>query len=135
VPASSTSSSRCQADLFHKALSGSGAGDARPAPTTVPPFIEPDVPNPRHLEEAEFREFAVAAAIRGAERNGVRLRAGDVTFDGDGFAPTRVTVRARGEARLRLGGDALPGRASGGGYDGPLAYRQGKPVPHLFSAL
>src|SRR5215217_7947916 len=38
-----------------------------------PPFIEPDVPNPRHLEDAEYRQRAVAAAIRGAERNGVRL--------------------------------------------------------------
>ena len=38
-----------------------------------PPFIEPDVPNPRHLEEAEYRALAVAAAVRGGRRNGVRL--------------------------------------------------------------
>jgi hypothetical protein len=30
-----------------------------------PPFLEPDVPNPRHLEEDEYRASAVAAAIRG----------------------------------------------------------------------
>jgi hypothetical protein len=143
-----------------------------------PPFIEPDVPNPRHLEEAEYRELAVAAAVRGAERNGVRLRATDVSFGGTGFAPTRVTVWVRGEARMQLGGEArasrgtragaaplrtgagrgvpdripirarataelmpdaggagLPGHASGGGYDGPLAYRHGKPTPHLVSGL
>jgi hypothetical protein len=35
-----------------------------------PPFIEPDVPNPRHLEEAEYRALTVAAAIRGARRTG-----------------------------------------------------------------
>jgi Transglycosylase SLT domain/D-alanyl-D-alanine carboxypeptidase/Putative Flp pilus-assembly TadE/G-like len=116
-----------------------------------PPFIESGVPNPRRLEEAEFRELAVAAAVRGAERNGVRRGATEVSFGGTGFAPTRVTVRVRGEARVRAGrgrhaggrvpirarataelvpgaGGALPGTASGGGYHGPLAYRQGKPM-------
>src|SRR5919108_3369423 len=116
-----------------------------------PPLIEADVPNPRHLEEAEYRELAVAAAVRGAKRNGVRLRGSDVTFGGAGFAPTRVAVKVRGEAHVRVGsgrravgrvpirarataellpdtGRGLPGRASGGGYDGPLAYRQGKPM-------
>jgi len=117
-----------------------------------PPFIEPDVPNPRHLEDGEYRERAVAAALRGAARNGLRLRASDVSFGGSGFAPTHVTVRVRGEAHVRTGAghrsvlripvrarataelmpdpDAggLPDHASGGGYDGPLAYRQGKPM-------
>jgi Transglycosylase SLT domain/D-alanyl-D-alanine carboxypeptidase/Putative Flp pilus-assembly TadE/G-like len=119
-----------------------------------PPFIEPDVPNPRHLEEAEYRALAVAAAIRGGRRNGVEIHAGDVAFPGSGFAPTRVTVRVRGEAPVRLpgearlrgeervlirarataellpdaGADGLPDHASGGGYDGPLAYRQGEPM-------
>ena len=117
-----------------------------------PPFIEPDVPNPRHLEEAEYHELAIAAAIRGGRRNGVVVRPGDVTFQAWEFAPTRVTVQVRGEARVSpagSGGEAvagipvrarataelipdagggLPGHASGGGYDGPLAYRQGKPM-------
>jgi hypothetical protein len=115
-----------------------------------PPFVEPDVPNPRHLEEAEYRALAVAAAIRGARRNGVRVGPEDVRFLDDGFAPTRVTVRVRGDARVRigegrptpvpvsasataelspgLGADGMPAAASGGGYDGPLAYRQGKPM-------
>jgi hypothetical protein len=116
-----------------------------------PPFIEADGPNPRHLEESEYRERAVAAAVRGAERNGVHLRASDVSFGGTGFARTRVSVRVRGEAHVRAGsghggvgripvrarataelvpsaGDGLPGHASGGGYDGPLAYRQRKPM-------
>jgi hypothetical protein len=117
-----------------------------------PPFRDSDVPNPRHLEEAEYRALAVAAAVRGAKRNGVHVRASDVSFAASGFAPTRVTVRVRGKAHVPLGPgrgaaarppvrarataeltpDAntggLPGRASGGGYDGPLAYRQGKPM-------
>src|SRR5918995_2193415 len=116
-----------------------------------PPFIEPDVPNPRHLEEGEYRAAAVAAAVRGGRRNGVVVRPADVSFPGSGFAPTRVTVRVRGEARVRFGpgrhaagrvpvrarataellpatGEAFPGTATGGGYDGPLAYRQGEPM-------
>jgi hypothetical protein len=117
-----------------------------------PPYVAPDEPNPRHLEETEYRAAAVAAAIRGGRRNGVEIRPGDVSFPESGFAPTRVTVRVRGEAPVSLGGDggrpkarlrirasaaaevtpsaggAFPGTASGGGYDGPLAYRQGKPM-------
>ena len=116
-----------------------------------PPFIEPEVPNPRHLEDAEYRALAVAAAVRGARRNGVRMRARDVSF-GTGFAPTRVTVRVRSDARVRFGPGrrgadrvpvrarataeltpgagtgGLPTHASGGGYGGPLAYRQGEPM-------
>jgi hypothetical protein len=117
-----------------------------------PPFLEPDIPNPRHLEDSEYRALAVAAAVRGAERNGVRVRASDMSFDGPGFAPTRVKVLVRGGARVRVGSgrraearvpvratataelapDARaggqPSHATGGGYDGPLAYRQGKPM-------
>jgi hypothetical protein len=114
-----------------------------------PPFIEQGVPNPRHLEREAYLELARAAAVRGARRNGVRLRPEDVRFPGNGFAPTRVTVRVRGVARVRIGGDrrravplrasataelspaagsGMPASASGGGYDGPLAYRQGKPM-------
>jgi hypothetical protein len=70
-----------------------------------PPFLEPDVPNPRHLEQDEYLELARAAAMRGARRNGARARPGDVSFPGGGFAPTRVTVRVRGVARVRVGGD------------------------------
>jgi hypothetical protein len=114
-----------------------------------PPFIEPDVPNPRHLDEAEYLALTRAAAVRGGRRNGVRVRGSDVTFQGGGFAPTRVRVVARGDGTVRVGdrrqavpvravataelspaagGPGMPGSASGGGYDGPLAYRQGKPM-------
>jgi len=113
-----------------------------------PPFLEPDVPNPRHLEREAYLELARAAAVRGARRNGVRVRPRDVRFPGLGIAPTRVTVRVRGVAPVRVGerrrrvpvrasataellpgaGPGLPASASGGGYQGPLAYRQGKPM-------
>ena len=130
-----------------------------------PPFIEPDVPNPRHLEEGEYRAAAVAAAVRGGRRNGAAVRAEDVIFDGSTFGATRVTVRVRGDTGVTLGGReagrggsavdgqggrtrrvSIPIRASataeltpgagggepdfgsGGGYSGPLAYRQGEPM-------
>jgi Transglycosylase SLT domain/D-alanyl-D-alanine carboxypeptidase len=75
-----------------------------------------------------------------------------VSFGAEGFAPTRISVSVRGEAEIGLpaeprsrrerievqarataeiapqGGLAMPGQASGGGYSGPLAYRQGKPM-------
>ena len=114
-----------------------------------PPLLESGVPNPRHLEEQSYLELARAAAVRGAQRNGVRVRPADVSFPGGTFAPTRVTVQVRGEAQIRIGGNdrsrvpvrasataelspgpgsAMPASASGGGYDGPLSYRQGKPM-------
>jgi hypothetical protein len=135
-----------------------------------PPYLEPGVPNPRHLDEGQYRAAALAAAIRGGRRNGVAVRPEDVSFGGSAFGATRVTVRVRGEARVALGrsgragrggdrrgggrlrprgrtrrvsipirasataelspapGGAFPGQASGGGYGGPLAYRQGKPM-------
>ena len=74
------------------------------------------------------------------------------------YAPTRVRVAVRGGARVRVGAERSPrtirvrSRATaeitpwlgasldqpavgqGGGYDGPLAYRMGKPNPYLFPA-
>jgi hypothetical protein len=112
-----------------------------------PPFLAPDVPNPRHLEEVDYRALAVAAAVRGGRGNGVPIRPGDVSFPGASFAATRVRVRvrdrvavgpagrrgsmrveARATAELAPEGGGVPGTGSGGGYDGPLAYRQGKPM-------
>jgi len=80
-----------------------------------PPFVEPDLPNPRHLEESKFRALVVAAAIRGGRRNGVDLEPRDVTFPGAGCAPTRVTVRVRANARVRLPGKREAMRVVAGG--------------------
>jgi Transglycosylase SLT domain/D-alanyl-D-alanine carboxypeptidase len=74
----------------------------------------------------------------------------DVSFPGGGFAPARVAVAVRGGGDVRLAAGrrpdridvearataelipdddlALSGLADGGGYDGPLAHRQGKPM-------
>ena len=123
-----------------------------------PAYLRPGVPNPRHLPELRYRALAKAAAVRAAQRNGVALDADDVHLPGS-FAPTRVTVALRGHGEVRVPGarrrerrlevtarataELAPptrvelgtaNRGSGGGYDGPLAYRMGKPTPYLFPA-
>src|SRR5215208_2794716 len=114
-----------------------------------PAFLEGGAPNPRHLSNAAYLELAKAAALRGATRNGVNGGV-EVAFPVSRFAPTRVTVAVRDAAEVRLPDDrrhqvevrarataeiaadagrlGMPATASGGGYDGPLAYRQGKPM-------
>src|SRR5919106_1665413 len=86
----------------------------------------------------------------GARRNGVPAEGVSVEFPDAGFAPSRVTVSVRGRADVRLPGAerarrvevrarataeltpsedlGMPAIGEGGGYDGPLAYRQGKPM-------
>jgi Transglycosylase SLT domain/D-alanyl-D-alanine carboxypeptidase/Putative Flp pilus-assembly TadE/G-like len=118
-----------------------------------PAFLERGVPNPRHLSNADYLALARAAAVRGARRNGVARAAVQVSFPDQGFAATQVEVAVRGEARIRVASRprrrdtievlarataelapeadvpfGMPDHASGGGYDGPLAYRQGKPM-------
>jgi D-alanyl-D-alanine carboxypeptidase/Putative Flp pilus-assembly TadE/G-like len=115
-----------------------------------PADLESGARNPRHLSLAAYLGRARAAAIRGGARNGVRVRAADVGFPAGSFAPTRVTVAVRGAAPVALPGPhgrgvqrlAVRARATaelappaalsygdpGGGYRGPLAYRQGKPM-------
>jgi hypothetical protein len=109
-----------------------------------PPAID-GRPNPYRLSEAQYLARARRAAITIAHANGERVHLADVTFpDEGGFAPSRVKVVVRGEAAVR--GDSVPVKAvaqaeivspiddgaaleaSGGGYSGPLAYRQGKPM-------
>ena len=118
------------------------------------PVLANGLPDPRHLPLPVYLAFARRAAVRGARRNGVKVSVADVSFPGGGFAPTRVAVRVRGEARVKplltSAGPAwrfrcgrgrprrclriwaprwgCPAFGSGGGYDGPLAYRMGKPM-------
>jgi hypothetical protein len=121
-----------------------------------PAVLPAGVPNPRHLSNAAYLALARAAALRGARRNGVSPRRVEVRFR-DGFAPTRVTVSLREQTAVQLssereepvevdarataeiapdgGGSARPLQATGGGYEGPLAYRQGKPMRCLFDAI
>ncbi len=123
-----------------------------------PAYLENGLPNPRHLSTAAYLSLARGTAVRVASRNRVRVVARDVTFPRDAFAPTRVTVTARGEAGIPVGGGprqaavrvrgrataeltaaasltgpagttaGCPAFASGGGYEGPLACRMGKPM-------
>ena len=112
------------------------------------------MPNPRHLPLPVYLALVRRAAVRVARRNGVEVSGADVSFPGGGFAPTRVAVRVRGVARVRVKQEAggrgqgvrveahaateigpdlnvplgMPAFGSGGGYDGPLAYRMGKPT-------
>jgi len=115
-----------------------------------PPLLANGLPNPRHLSASAYLARARGAAVRAGRRNGVRISPRDVVFPA-GFAPTRVTVSVRGAVAVRTGGREarriavqakagaeldpglglgfdMPGFGSGGGYDGPLAYRMGKPM-------
>jgi hypothetical protein len=116
-----------------------------------PRLFEPPS-NPRHLSRGAYLARAQAAAVQGAARNGGSIGPGDVRFpDSSSFAPTRVRVLVRDVARVRISGGGsrahrhvpvraeataelspglgpVGGVASGGGYKGPLAYRQGKPM-------
>jgi soluble lytic murein transglycosylase-like protein len=116
-----------------------------------PAFRRPGVPNPRHLDRAEYLERARAAALRAARANGVSLRRKDIRFSGeDSIVPLRVETVVRGAQELKLAGQGSRGRAersvrvsarataelvplfdaaaAGGEYQGPFAYRQGKPM-------
>src|SRR3954468_8498638 len=115
---------------------------ARAMHAAYPRLFEPAVldgaANRRHLEKAEY----VALAREAAERVAAANAGGEAVVgfpDGSSFAPVRirvqvrrrvtvagrgVTLRALAEAELAAG--AGGGFAHGGGYDGPLAERQGK---------
>jgi soluble lytic murein transglycosylase-like protein len=121
---------------------------ARAMHAATPRLFEPAVldgrPNPRHLDLAGYLELARGAAMRVAEANG----ADDATVrfpDDDSFAPVRIRVGVREMVEVRRNGKRrrtavavaaeaevapamLDNTAAGGGYDGPLAYRQGKPM-------
>jgi soluble lytic murein transglycosylase-like protein len=117
-------------------------------PAFLPPATpgRPPVPNPRHLTRERYVAIARDAAVRGGARNGARVRPADVRFPNGGFAPTRVRVRVRDwhrahgpgirDARVEvaatavaeLAPDTATGLATGGGYSGPLAHRQGEPM-------
>jgi Transglycosylase SLT domain/D-alanyl-D-alanine carboxypeptidase/Putative Flp pilus-assembly TadE/G-like len=102
-------------------------------------------PNPSHIERAAYLARARLAAIDAARANGVAASHLRVSFPDEGsFAPVRI--RAVVLAELEVGrsrthieasaeaeagapssspGETSPRMASGGGYSGPLDYRQG----------
>jgi hypothetical protein len=134
-------------DAAQRAADLAALGGARAMHASYDRLFEPAVvagrPNPRHLERDEYLALGRAAARRVAEANGAP--GADVRFpDGATFAPVRIrvaverrlaiageTVRMHAEAEAELAPPPGTGPAAfgeGGGYDGPLAYRQGKPM-------
>lgn len=109
----------------------------------APPTLPNGLPNPAHMEKAAYLGRARVAAILVARGNGVAPERLGVSFpDMASFAPLRAKATVDGDigahrveasaiaeaAAPARGGDAMPATASGGGYDGPLAYRNGEGV-------
>jgi hypothetical protein len=106
----------------------------------APPTLPNGLPNPQHMPKPVYLLRARATAVRVATANGASPLTVSVSFpDSLSFAPVRTRVRLRmgaagaveavwAEARvgasLSLG--SVPAMASGGGYGGPLAERQGE---------
>jgi hypothetical protein len=85
--------------------------------------------DPAHLEKAAYLAIGRAAASDVARRNGAPAAAPSFP-DAATIAPVRIRVRvteAVAEAELAPGA-GTDGFATGGGYSGPLAHRQGKPM-------
>jgi Transglycosylase SLT domain/D-alanyl-D-alanine carboxypeptidase len=118
-----------------------------------PSRLEDGRSNPRHLTRGEYLARASAAARQAAANNGADPRRVQIEFpDSGSFAPVRVRVRVVGRLELRPAGRGkrtasdvvataeavaspsqaaaaeAPEAATGGGYHGPRAYRQGKPM-------
>jgi hypothetical protein len=111
-----------------------------------PPRLADGRPNPRHIPKGVYLARAQAAAFSAARQNGVGPGRVRLAFpDSASFAPLRA--RATVVANLRVdGGDrvevsaeaeaaapypsasAATGIASGGGYSGPLVYRDGEGI-------
>jgi hypothetical protein len=111
----------------------------------APPTLPNGLPNPGHIDKPAYLERARDAAVDAGRANGVdpaRLR---LTFpDADSFAPVqakaavvawldvdagglRTEASAVAEAAAPASGaGGLPTTASGGGYSGPLVYRNGE---------
>jgi hypothetical protein len=112
----------------------------------APPTLPNGLPNPAHMEKPVYLLRARAAATRAARANGVAVSRLRVAFpDLASFAPVRAMAAVRGSVELRGeraaveasavaeaaapatggGSGGMPATASGGGYSGPLVYRQG----------
>jgi transglycosylase-like protein with SLT domain/D-alanyl-D-alanine carboxypeptidase-like protein len=102
-------------------------------------------PNPRHIEKSAYLARARAAAVAAAKANGVSSARLRVSFpDAGSFAPVRAEAvitaelevgsgdsRTEASAVAEAGAPSRPAgepgatMATGGGYSGPLVYRQG----------
>jgi hypothetical protein len=111
-----------------------------------PPTLPSGAPNPRHIEKATYLARARAGAEAAARANGVDPARVRIEFpDSASFAPVRAKATILASLRLGTGHpDAVeasaeaeaaapevdagegPAMASGGGYSGPLVYRNGE---------
>ena len=122
----------------HRAADLAALAGARAMHAAYPRLFDPGA---AHLPKPSYLAIGRAAAARVARVNGARVSR--VEFpDGETFAPVRIRVTATasvsvGEKRVAVraiaeaelvpdGGDGGFAVASGSGYDGPLALRQGK---------
>jgi hypothetical protein len=110
----------------------------------APATLSSGKPNPDHLRKPAYLARARSAAVAVSRMNGVDLDRVRITFpDADSFAPVRteatvlatlavgaerrrVEASAVAEAAAATASGAAPGMAEGGGYAGPLVYRDGK---------
>jgi hypothetical protein len=110
-----------------------------------PPTLPNGLPNPIHLEKAAYLVRARASALEAGKANGVSPTHLRISFpDAASFAPVRAKAAViadleLGDGRARTEAAAVaeagapstslgspPVVASGGGYSGPLVYRQGE---------
>jgi hypothetical protein len=109
-----------------------------------PPTLPGGAPNPNHIDKLVYLARATVAAFGAGRANGVDARRLRVTFPDllsfaplqvravvsarvDGVGGMRVEASATAEAAApALPGGGAPATASGGGYSGPLVYRDGE---------
>lgn len=111
----------------------------------APPTLSDGRPNPEHIDKSVYLARAQTAGLAAARRNAVDPARVRVHFpDARSFAPVRakatVTAGLEGPARHRVEASAVAeaaapygaaagsatGMASGGGYSGPLVFRDGE---------
>jgi len=106
----------------------------------APPTLPDGLPNPAHMEKPAYLARARAAALGVSRGNGVAPRRLRVSFpDAASFAPVRAKAAVEGDvdghaleasavaeaAAPASSAGTMPVTASGGGYSGPLVYRDG----------
>ena len=113
----------------------------------APPRLPNGLPNPAHMPKPVYLNRARLAAVEVAVANGASPLAVSVRFpDSYSYAPVRARVTLASSVRAGIAGGAhrappnwaearvsvpvsmgaVPAMATGGGYSGPLAERQGK---------
>lgn len=111
----------------------------------TPPVLPNGSPNPLHMERSTYLLRARVAALQAAQANGVSPANARISFpDALAFAPVKAKATVTGNLKLPAGASRAEASAiaeaaappilasaehltgSGGGYAGPLLYRQGE---------